>query len=89
VLPTQCVLCVIRFGREMRWGRPTKVELDWTNEIVLVDKEVDRGPVGVCVIFKNGTAPATPVGVGPFRGRFGYGSMLNGGAVHVCLVHGG
>lgn len=82
-------LCVIGFGRGVRWGRPTKVELYWTCEIVFIDKEANRGPVGVCVIFKNGTAPATLVGVGPFRVRFGYGSMLSGGAVHVCLGHGG
>jgi hypothetical protein len=73
---------------DLGWGghAKVKVELDETSEQVLVDKEANRGPVGVCVIFKNGTAPATPVGVGLFRCRFGYGSMLSGGAVHcLCL----
>jgi hypothetical protein len=66
---TQCVLCVICFGRGARWNRPMEVELDWTGAQVLIDKKTDRGPVGVIVILNNSRTPTTLYCVGTVRGR--------------------
>jgi hypothetical protein len=86
---TQCVLCIIRFGRGARWNRPIEVELDWTGAQVLIDKEIDRGPVGVIVILNHSWTPTTLYCVGTVRGRLGIVIMLSGGTVHVYLVRGG
>jgi len=66
---TQCVLCVIYFGRGVRWTRPMEVEFDWTGAQVLIDTEADRGPVGVIVIHNNSPTPTTLYCVGAVRGR--------------------